>query len=72
MGLKITKIYHSEIPALAGGMPAGAATYCRASLIRLMNVEKIVQIERMAGWHAPPYGSDVGVPALAGERPHTG
>jgi len=32
---KTVRIYLTGVPALAGGMPAGTATYCRKSLIRL-------------------------------------
>jgi len=32
---QIIRICHPGVPALAGGMPAGAAAYCRASLVRL-------------------------------------
>jgi hypothetical protein len=36
----IIQICHPGVPALAGGMPAGAAASCRASLIPQMTFEK--------------------------------
>jgi hypothetical protein len=42
------RICRAGVPASAGGRPAGTAAYWQERLIRLTNVEKIVQVWRMA------------------------
>jgi hypothetical protein len=46
--VNMTQQHASQHSALAGGMPAGAAADCQASLIRLLNSEKIIQISSVA------------------------